>query len=101
MSITAPVLTITATEYCLMEGRDLREYRAMGVQGECGFLQRPEMDILRHLPEGTEVVVGYRSNILNQEPTTPGGPPQSRHHYYGTALIHRETEKKLKSEKGK
>lgn len=90
------VLTISATEYFQMENKKPGDYRPVGVHGECGFLQKPEMNISEHIPEGTEVVVGYRSHVLHEDQPLHGGPPKSRHHYYGTALVNRKKESELK-----
>lgn len=48
------VLTISATEYCQMMGKDLNQYVPFGVHGKPTNL---------HVPDDTVVVVGYRSHI--------------------------------------
>ncbi|HLE07884.1 MAG TPA: hypothetical protein VI933_04695 [archaeon] len=86
-SFDSSILAISATEYCIMAGRDLGDYQAVGVHGQSSNLSQPWLDISNSLPKGTEAFVNYRWHISDKPPTTPDGPPQSKLYYSGDALI--------------
>jgi len=65
------ILTISASEYCEMNGKQLKDYLPKGVQGEPENLQ---------VPDDTEVVVSYQIRYAGTRTTI--------HKYgMGTALI--------------
>lgn len=51
------ILTISATEYCIMEGKSLQDYVSKGVRSE-------DTEKL-NVPEGTEVVVAFQRTIFS------------------------------------
>ena len=67
------ILSITATEYCAMVGKPLREYQPGGVFGKANHWL---------VPVNTEVVVEFHVNKAHQDQST-------LYHYLGngTALI--------------
>ena len=83
-------LTISASEYCEMAGKNLSDYEAIGL---------PDMEIAKcergytgfYVPDGTEVVVGLqRSDVYDED-------IENVYHYYcGTALIQKWTKKRKK-----
>ena len=65
------ILTISADEYCRNVGKELKDYRLIGIQGR---------DIQKVIPSGTEVVVGYDFDYAGPSSVT-------RQHESGTALV--------------
>ena len=61
------ILTISAAEYCKNQGKELQDYKLVGVQSMWSFYSFQES-----IPAGTEVVVGFT---------------HSERSYAGTALI--------------
>ncbi|MDP3027058.1 MAG: hypothetical protein Q8N63_05080 [Nanoarchaeota archaeon] len=68
------ILTISAEEYCKSVGKQLTDYKFVGVQTQ---------DVYHNIPLGTEVVVGYRLEYAGTQFSTYVWQ-------YGTALIPRE-----------
>jgi len=73
------ILTISASEYVEMSGRSLRDYEASGVH--TSSINDIEKNFARLVPDGVEVVVGYRMSLSEGYAAA-----------YGTALIRKPTE---------
>ncbi len=66
------LLTISAQEYCLMNGKNLNDYQAIGVNVALSKessmfgdndISRYREDLLKKIPPYTEVIVGFHENI--------------------------------------
>ncbi|MBI2451828.1 hypothetical protein HYV50_01980 [Candidatus Pacearchaeota archaeon] len=62
------ILTISAREYCEMQGKDLSDYEPVGVhyyEGRSGEANQGLINFAKTVPKGTEVIVSYSARTIN------------------------------------